>query len=137
MAARARHASLGTHLGFSLQGDIIFGVITGPAVLHADANHSLSGKHPLPIMTFSGLCCATVCALGAGFVSPPIQHYLSVLETVGTGMVPIQLVAGTLGIGSHLHSLLLSALSETAVSPADRALQTALLSKLSPLRRKT
>jgi len=62
---------------------------------------------------------------------PPSRRYpfgLAKFETVGTGIVSILLIAGALGIGSHSLSLLLSVLSETALSLPAGPLQTALLS---------
>ncbi|KAI0270362.1 cation efflux family-domain-containing protein [Russula aff. rugulosa BPL654] len=53
---------------------------------------------------------------------------LAKFETVGTGLVSILLVAGALGIGSHSLSLLLTVLSETALSLSAGPMQTALLS---------
>jgi divalent metal cation (Fe/Co/Zn/Cd) transporter len=62
---------------------------------------------------------------------PPSRRYpfgLAKFETVGTGLVSILLIAGALGIGSHSLSLLLSVLSETALSLPVGPLQTILLS---------
>jgi divalent metal cation (Fe/Co/Zn/Cd) transporter len=62
---------------------------------------------------------------------PPSRRYpfgLAKFETVGTGLVSFLLIAGALGIGSHSLSLLLSVLSETALSMPASPLQTALLS---------
>jgi divalent metal cation (Fe/Co/Zn/Cd) transporter len=62
---------------------------------------------------------------------PPSRRYpfgLAKFETVGTGLVSILLVAGALGIGSHSLSLLLTVLSETALSLSAGPMQTALLS---------
>lgn len=61
---------------------------------------------------------------------PPSQRYpfgLAKFETVGTGLVAILLLGGALGIGSHSLSLLLSALSDTALAVPAGPLQTALL----------
>jgi divalent metal cation (Fe/Co/Zn/Cd) transporter len=61
---------------------------------------------------------------------PPSPRYpfgLAKFETVGTGLVSILLIAGAFGIGSHSLSLLLSALSETALTVPAGPLQTALL----------
>ena len=62
---------------------------------------------------------------------PPSRRYpfgLAKFETVGTGVVSLLLIAGALGIGSHSLSLLLSVLSETALSLPAGPMQTALLS---------
>jgi divalent metal cation (Fe/Co/Zn/Cd) transporter len=62
---------------------------------------------------------------------PPSRRYpfgLAKFETVGTGLVSILLIAGALGIGSHSLSLLLTVLSETALSLSAGPMQTALLS---------
>ena len=62
---------------------------------------------------------------------PPSRRYpfgLAKFETVGTGIVSFLLIAGALGIGSHSLSLLLSVLSETALSLPAGPLQTALIS---------
>jgi divalent metal cation (Fe/Co/Zn/Cd) transporter len=61
---------------------------------------------------------------------PPSERYpfgLAKFETVGTGLVAILLIGGALGIGSHSLLLLLSALSETALTVPEGPLQTALL----------
>ena len=62
--------------------------------------------------------------------SPCYPFGLAKFKTVGTGLVSILLIAGSLdiGIGSHSLSLLLSVLSETALSLPTGPLQTALLS---------
>ena len=62
-----------------------------------------------------------MCPWGGGFClspqsAPPFG--LEIFETVRTGLVPILLIAGTLGIDSHFLSFLLSVLFETAVPPA-------------------
>jgi divalent metal cation (Fe/Co/Zn/Cd) transporter len=61
---------------------------------------------------------------------PPSRRYpfgLAKFETVGTGLVAILLIGGALGIGSHSLSLLLSALSDTAMAVPVGPLQAALL----------
>jgi divalent metal cation (Fe/Co/Zn/Cd) transporter len=61
---------------------------------------------------------------------PACRRYpfgLAKFETVGTGLVSILLIAGALGIGSHLLSLVLSVISETALSLPAGPLRTALL----------
>ena len=61
---------------------------------------------------------------------PPSRRYpygLAKFETVGTGLVSLLLIAGALGIGSHSLVLLLSVLSETALTVPAGPLQTAML----------
>jgi len=91
------------------------------AALLADAGHSLSDLLGDFVVLFSWRLSRR----------PPSRRYpfgLAKFETVGTGLVSILLLAGALGIGSHSLSLLLSVLSETALSMPASPLQTALLS---------
>ncbi|KAF8492330.1 cation efflux family-domain-containing protein [Russula emetica] len=91
------------------------------AALLADAGHSLSDLLGDFVVLFSWRLSRR----------PPSRRYpfgLAKFETVGTGIVSFLLIAGALGIGSHSLSLLLSVLSETALSLTAGPLQTALLS---------
>jgi len=90
------------------------------AALLADAGHSLSDLLGDFVVLFSWRLSRR----------PPSQRYpfgLAKFETVGTGLVAILLLGGALGIGSHSLSLLLSALSDTALAVPAGPLQTALL----------